>query len=128
MGARAHISPLAPASPAELPVVAGVTFATAETGVRYRGRPDLMLALVDPGSTVAGVFTRSRTRSAPVDWCRASLSRGTARAIVVNAGNANAFTGRAGMRAVKATATAAKAPSRLISMPSTIACCHTTLM
>jgi glutamate N-acetyltransferase/amino-acid N-acetyltransferase len=107
MGARAHISPLAPASPAELPVVAGVTFATAATGMRYKGRPDLMLALVEAGSTVAGVFTRSKTRSAPVDWCRASLSRGTARAIVVNAGNANAFTGRAGMRAVKATATAA---------------------
>jgi glutamate N-acetyltransferase / amino-acid N-acetyltransferase len=107
MGARAHISPLAPASPAELPAVAGVTFATAQTGVRYQGRPDLMLALVEPGSTVAGVFTRSRTRSAPVDWCRASLSRGTARAIVVNAGNANAFTGKAGMRAVKATAAAA---------------------
>jgi glutamate N-acetyltransferase/amino-acid N-acetyltransferase len=107
MGARAHISPLAPASPAELPVVAGVTFATAQTGVRYKGRPDLMLALVEPGSTVAGVFTRSKTRSAPVDWCRASLSRGTARAIVVNAGNANAFTGKAGMRAVKATAAAA---------------------
>jgi glutamate N-acetyltransferase / amino-acid N-acetyltransferase len=107
MGARAHISPLAPASPAELPAVAGVTFATAQTGVRYQGRPDLMLALVEPGSTVAGVFTRSKTRSAPVDWCRASLSRGTARAIVVNAGNANAFTGKAGMRAVKATAAAA---------------------
>jgi glutamate N-acetyltransferase/amino-acid N-acetyltransferase len=75
--------------------------------VRYKGRPDLMLALVEPGSTVAGVFTRSKTRSAPVDWCRASLARGTARAIVVNAGNANAFTGKAGMRAVKATAAAA---------------------
>jgi glutamate N-acetyltransferase / amino-acid N-acetyltransferase len=111
MGAGAHISPLAPASPAELPVVAGVTFATAAAGLRYKGRPDLMLALVEPGATVAGVFTRSRTRSAPVDWCRANLADtargGTARAIVVNAGNANAFTGKAGMRAVKATATAA---------------------
>ena len=107
MGARAHISPLAPATLAELPAVAGVTFATAATGSRYKGRPDLMLALLAPGSTIAGVFTRSRTRSAPVDWCRASLSHGTARAIVVNAGNANAFTGKAGMRAVKATAAAA---------------------
>ena len=62
MGAGAHISPLAPASPAELPVVAGVTFATAAAGLRYKGRPDLMLALVEPGATVAGVFTRSRTQ------------------------------------------------------------------
>jgi hypothetical protein len=75
MGAGAHISPLAPASPAELPVVAGVTFATAAAGLRYKGRPDLMLALVEPGATIAGVFTRSRTRSAPVDWCRANLFR-----------------------------------------------------
>jgi glutamate N-acetyltransferase / amino-acid N-acetyltransferase len=65
-----------------------------------------MLALVEPGSTIAGVFTRSKTRSAPVDWCRANLSGSPARAIVVNAGNANAFTGKAGMRAVKATAAA----------------------
>jgi len=107
MGARAHISPLAPASPAELPALAGVKLAAAEAGLRYRGRPDLMLALVEPGSTIAGVFTRSRTRSAPVDWCRANLAHGTARAIVVNAGNANAFTGKAGVRAVKAVAAAA---------------------
>ena len=107
MAARAYISPLAPATIAELPPVAGVTFATAETGLRYKGRPDLMLALVEPGSTIGGVFTRSKTRSAPVDWCRANLPHGTARAIVVNAGNANAFTGKAGERAVKATAAAA---------------------
>ncbi|MFW6076608.1 MAG: bifunctional glutamate N-acetyltransferase/amino-acid acetyltransferase ArgJ [Hyphomicrobiales bacterium] len=107
MGAGAHISPLAPVSPAELPVVAGVKLAAAQVGLRYKGRPDLMLALVEPGATVAGVFTRSRTRSAPVDWCRANLVHGTARAIVVNAGNANAFTGKAGWRAVTATAMAA---------------------
>ena len=107
MGARAHVSPLAPASPAELPTLAGVQFATAEAGLRYQGRPDLMLALVEPGATIAGVFTRSRTRSAPIDWCRANLDQGTARAIVVNAGNANAFTGKAGARAVKAVAAAA---------------------
>jgi glutamate N-acetyltransferase / amino-acid N-acetyltransferase len=107
MGARAHISPLAPARLAELPPVAGVRLAAVQAGLRYKGRPDLMLALVEPGSTVAGVLTRSKTRSAPVDWCRANLSHGTARAIVVNAGNANAFTGKAGMRAVKATAAAA---------------------
>jgi glutamate N-acetyltransferase / amino-acid N-acetyltransferase len=107
MGARAHISPLAPARLAELPPVAGVRLAAVQAGLRYKGRPDLMLALVEPGSTIAGVLTRSKTRSAPVDWCRANLSHGTARAIVVNAGNANAFTGKAGMRAVKATAAAA---------------------
>jgi glutamate N-acetyltransferase / amino-acid N-acetyltransferase len=107
MGARAHISPLAPASLAELPALAGVKLATAAAGLRYKGRPDLMLALVEPGSTIAGVLTRSKTRSAPVDWCRSNLPRGTVRAIVVNAGNANAFTGRAGERAVKATAAAA---------------------
>jgi glutamate N-acetyltransferase / amino-acid N-acetyltransferase len=107
MGAKAPISPLAPASPADLPPLAGVRLAAVAAGLRYKGRPDLMLATLEPGSTIAGVFTRSKTRSAPVDWCRANLSRGTARAIVVNAGNANAFTGKAGMRAVKATAAAA---------------------
>jgi glutamate N-acetyltransferase/amino-acid N-acetyltransferase len=66
-----------------------------------------MLALVEPGATVAGMFTRSRTRSAPVDWCRANLAHGTARAIVVNAGNANAFTGTAGDRTVELTVEAA---------------------
>jgi glutamate N-acetyltransferase / amino-acid N-acetyltransferase len=110
MGPRAHISPLAPAALPGLPRLAGVRLAVAQTGIRYRGRADLMLALVEPGSTIAGVFTGSKTRSAPVDWCRANLSRGTARgtarAIVVNAGNANAFTGKAGERAVKATAAA----------------------
>ena len=106
MGARAHVSPLAPPALAELPRLAGVRLASANAGIRYRGRPDVMLALVEPGSTIAGVFTRSKTRSAPVDWCRANLSDSPARAIVVNAGNANAFTGKAGMRAVKATAAA----------------------
>ncbi len=106
MGAGAHISPLAPAALVELPRLAGVRLASAHAGIRYQGRPDVMLALVEPGSTIAGVFTRSKTRSAPVDWCRTNLTGGTARAIVVNAGNANAFTGKAGMRAVKATAAA----------------------
>ena len=75
---------------------AGVRFAT--SGVRYRGRPDVLVALLEPGTTIAGCFTPSKTRSAAVDWDRANLANGKARAFLVNAGNANAFTGAAGMR------------------------------
>jgi glutamate N-acetyltransferase / amino-acid N-acetyltransferase len=98
------VSPLAPESPAELPALRGVALAVAETGMRYRNRPDVLLAVLDPGTTVAGVFTTSKTRSAPVDWCAEALASGKARALVVNAGNANAFTGRAGVQTVKAVA------------------------
>jgi glutamate N-acetyltransferase/amino-acid N-acetyltransferase len=80
--------------------------AAGEAGIRYRGRPDVMLALLDPGTRVAGVFTRSLARSAPVDWCAAHIGGGAARAILVNAGNANAFTGRAGAASVKSIAKA----------------------
>lgn len=66
-----------------------------------------MLVLVDPGTTVAGVLTRSATASAPVDWCRAQLGKGEARALVVNSGNANAFTGVKGRDAVQITVEAA---------------------
>ena len=69
-----------------------------------------MVAVLDPGTTVAGVFTRSLTPGAPVDWCRACLPRGKVRAIIVNSGNANVFTGRAGAQAVEATAQAAAQP------------------
>ncbi len=100
-------SPLAPASFPDLPVVPGVRFAAGCTGMRYRGRDDLMLAELAPGTTAAGVFTTSRTASAPVLWCRKVAKRGRARAIVANAGNANTFTGRDGERAVAATAAAA---------------------
>ncbi len=100
-------SPLAPKNDAALGPIAGVRLATANTGLKYAGRPDLLVALLDKGSTIAGVLTSSKTRSAPVDWCRANLKAGQARAIVVNAGNANAFTGKAGVATVKATATAA---------------------
>jgi glutamate N-acetyltransferase / amino-acid N-acetyltransferase len=99
-------SPLAPAHFPALPPIAGVTLAAASCGIRYPGRRDLMLAVLDPGSTAAGVFTRSLTRGAPVDWCRACLKRGKARAIVVNSGNSNTFTGRAGGKVVADTATA----------------------
>ena len=79
----------------------GGRLAVAETGMKYRARPDLLLALFDAGTSVAGVLTRSKTASAPVDWCRKHLAHGEARALVVNAGNANAFTGRAGDKAVR---------------------------
>ncbi|MBL8905244.1 MAG: bifunctional glutamate N-acetyltransferase/amino-acid acetyltransferase ArgJ [Rhizobiales bacterium] len=100
-------SPLAPAALAELPAIAGVRLATGETGIRYKNRPDFLLAELTPGSSVAGVFTTSKSRSAPVDWCAASLKSGEARALVVNAGNANAFTGKAGVKTVTEVAGAA---------------------
>jgi glutamate N-acetyltransferase / amino-acid N-acetyltransferase len=97
-------SPLAPDRPPDLPVIGGVRFAAAGCGIRYQGRNDVMVALIEPGATVAGVFTRSLMPGAPVDWCRQCLPRGKARAIVVNSGNANVFTGRAGREAVQQTA------------------------
>jgi glutamate N-acetyltransferase/amino-acid N-acetyltransferase len=101
------VSPLAPKILADLPQIAGARLATAETGTRYKGRDDLLLCVLDNGSTIAGVLTRSRTCSAPVDLCRENLKGGKARAIVVNAGNANAFTGKAGEKAVVETVKAA---------------------
>ncbi len=103
------VSPLAPAAFPELPPVAGVRLAAAETGIRYKNRPDVLLAVMEPGTTVAGCFTRSKSRSAPVDWCVDSLKGGTARAVVINAGNANAFTGKAGVATVTAVAKSAAA-------------------
>ena len=88
----------------DLPPVEGVRFATAEAGIRYKGRTDVMLALFDKGTEVAGVFTQSKCPSAPVDWCRAKLNGGKARALVVNSGNANAFTGKTGSNRRKLTA------------------------
>ncbi len=84
--------------------MAGVRFATAEAGIRYKGRTDVWFALLDEGTQVAGVFTRSKCPSAPVDWCRENLAQGSARAIVVNSGNANAFTGLKGRDSVRLTA------------------------
>jgi len=98
------ISPLAPKHVPEMPAIAGVRLATAAAGIRYAGRTDVLLALFDSSSTVAGVFTRSKCPSAPVEWCRARLNGGTARALVVNSGNANAFTGKSGRAATKLTA------------------------
>jgi glutamate N-acetyltransferase / amino-acid N-acetyltransferase len=87
-----------------MPPVDGVKFATAAAGIRYAGRTDVLLALFKEGTTVAGVFTRSRCPSAPVDWCRAHLKGGNAVALVVNSGNANAFTGKHGRESTKVTA------------------------
>jgi len=101
------ISPFAPERLAELPPIEGVRIATAAAGIRYPGRTDLLFALFDPGTSVAGVLTKSKTASAPVDWCRQHLGHGMARALVVNSGNANAFTGRRGREAVERTVEAA---------------------
>ena len=83
--------------------------ATGAAGIRYRGRTDVLLALFDKGTTVAGVFTQSQCPSAPVEWCRARIDAGAARALVVNSGNANAFTGRSGRAATRHTAASAAA-------------------
>ena len=93
-------SPLAPERFPELPAIAGVRLAARACGLRYRGRKDVALFDFAPGTSVAGVFTRSKTASAPVEWCRQALAGGRARALLVNAGNANAFTGRAGEASV----------------------------
>ena len=106
--AKPKVSPLAPASFPDLPVIDGVRFAAVAAGVRYKGRTDVMLAELAPGSTVAGVFTRSATRSAPVLDCQAKNglpSVGKA-AFLVNSGNSNAFTGQAGERSVAAICSA----------------------
>ena len=98
------ISPLSPKNVPDMPAVAGVRLATAAAGIRYQGRTDVMLAVFDAGTNVAGVFTRSKCPSAPVEWCRARIKGGRARALVVNSGNANAFTGKTGRVACGLTA------------------------
>src|SRR6187399_3583861 len=98
------VSPLAPTEVPDMPAIAGVRLATAAAGIRYKGRTDVMLAVMDKGTAVAGVLTRSKCPSAPVEWCRARLKGGTARALVVNSGNANAFTGKTGRAATAFTA------------------------
>jgi glutamate N-acetyltransferase/amino-acid N-acetyltransferase len=98
------VSPLAPTDVPDMPVIDGVKLATAAAGIRYKGRTDVLLAVLEKGTAVAGVFTKSKCPSAPVEWCRAKLSRGKARALVVNSGNANAFTGKTGRQATALTA------------------------
>ena len=101
------VSPLAPKKYPKMPAIEGVRIATAEAGIKYRSRTDLLAMVFDPGTTVAGVFTRSKCPSAPVDFCRRNLPAGKARVLVVNSGNANAFTGRKGQEATAMTAEAA---------------------
>jgi len=98
------VSPLAPKTYPELPEIAGIRFATAEAGIKYKNRTDVLLVHMDEGTVVAGVLTRSKCPSAAVDWCRANLPGGKARALLVNSGNANAFTGRKGRAAVELSA------------------------
>ena len=103
MGSIAARSPFAPDALVRLDPIDGVRFATAEAGIRYRGRTDLMVAVLAEGTTAAGVLTQSKTASAPVLACRKHLKKGTARLLIVNSGNANAFTGKRGREAVDLT-------------------------
>ncbi|KQR30450.1 UNVERIFIED_ORG: glutamate N-acetyltransferase/amino-acid N-acetyltransferase [Agrobacterium larrymoorei] len=105
----AAISPLAPKSYPEMPVIRGVRMATAAAGIKYKNRTDVLLMVFDEPAAVAGVFTKSRCPSAPVDYCRANLAGGIARAVVVNSGNANAFTGQKGRAATDLTGKSAAA-------------------
>ena len=108
MGKITKVSPLAPLSFPDLPVIDGVAFATAAAGVKYQGRTDVMLAELAPGTTIGGVFTRSKTRAAPVLDCQSKIggASNAGAAILVNSGNANAFTGRNGVEAVEAITSA----------------------
>ena len=96
------ISPLAPASFPELPEISGLVIGTAATGMKYQNRDDLMLLVADEGCVFAGTFTTSQTASAPVHLSRAGIQSGSARAVITNAGNANAFTGMRGNEAINA--------------------------
>lgn len=104
MAKTTSVSPLAPANFPSLPVIKGARFATAAAGVKYAGRTDVMLAILDPGSCVAGAFTKSATRSANVLDCQSKIRLGDegGAAIIVNSGNSNAFTGRAGDESIQA--------------------------
>jgi glutamate N-acetyltransferase/amino-acid N-acetyltransferase len=104
MPAPVPVSPLAPTTTPDIPPIGGVTLATAAAGIKYSGRTDVLLVTFAKGTQVGGVFTRSKCPSAPVEWCRDKLKRKSARALVVNSGNANAFTGKSGREATKLTA------------------------
>ncbi len=125
MGGTPPLSPLAPGKFPDLPVVAGAAFSTVEAGVRYAGRPDVLLVSLAPGTSMAGAFTRSSTRSAAVLDCQSKIGLDSKEgaAIIVNSGNANAFTGRNGEAAVKsvtrAVATALGLPESRVYSSST---------
>jgi glutamate N-acetyltransferase/amino-acid N-acetyltransferase len=116
-------SPLAPAAAPQLPAIAGVRLSARACGVRYKGRTDVCLMEFAPGTAIAGVLTRSLSPSAPIDWCRQALKGGKARAILVNSGNANAFTGKLGKasveRSVKAAASALGCAQNQVFVAST---------
>ena len=102
------VSPLAPTTYAKLPPIGGVELGTVAAGIKYKGRTDLLVVRMAEGTQAAGVFTTSKTASAPVEWCRNNVGdNGEGRMLVVNSGNSNAFTGKAGVATVKATAAAA---------------------
>jgi len=117
------ISPLAPTSFPALPVVAGVRLAVGQSNIRYKGRDDLLLAEFTSGTQAAGVLTRSKVVAAPIIWCQKALRKSKTRALVVNAGNANAFTGKGGMasvaRVTSATASLLKCKSEEVLVAST---------
>jgi glutamate N-acetyltransferase/amino-acid N-acetyltransferase len=98
--AELPLSPLAPDSFPALSDIAGIRLSVGQSGMKYKGRDDVMLLLAQEGSTVAGIFTQSATAAAPVDWSRAGIASGNPRAIITNAGNANAFTGTRGVAAM----------------------------
>ena len=104
------VSPLKPAHLPQMPEIAGVRLATAAAGIRYAGRTEGLLVDLDKPTGVAGVFTRSKCPSAPVEWCRARIGGGRGRALVVNSGNANAFTGKRGVESVRLAAKLAAPP------------------
>ena len=108
MAVITKVSPLAPKAFPDLPMIKGVRFATAAAGVKYQGRTDVMLAVADAGSSVAGVFTKSATRAAPVLDCQEKIGKSSDAgvAILVNSGNANAFTGKFGRASVEAITSA----------------------
>jgi len=95
------VSPLAPEILTELPAIAGIRLGVGRSGTKYKGRNDVMIAVCDAGTAVGGVFTTSKTASASIDWCRTQVSSGRGRAVIVNAGNANAFTGQQGITGVQ---------------------------
>lgn len=101
-------SPLAPEQFPNLPRIGGVSFSAVAAGVKYQGRTDVMLAQIAPGSSIAGVFTKSSTRAAPVLDCQAKIGGDSdaGAAVIVNSGNANAFTGKNGIEATRAVTSA----------------------
>ncbi len=101
------VSPLAPTRWSKLPPLKGVRLGCVEAGIKYKGRKDLTVIDFGGSASIAGVFTKSMCPSAPVDWCKSILANGKVRCIIINSGNANAFTGVKGHVAVDQTTSAA---------------------